>query len=279
MNRALPRPFIRMPDWRWIMQRAAIVALAVSAWLSLPIIANIGSWSLVDWDTLTEAGHWISEGRNPYSADNSFRWSPLVAWLFVLIEPIGRWGWVGVGFALLLLLRDWRWIGAFLCAFPYWLDMETGLSFAYVPVLMLLAMRGSFAAGVVIFAVAALVPRPVMAPLTVWLLWQRPEIRLPGALVAGVLIVGALFTGWTDEWINELLDIGRSGLGTASLVTVLGPLWLFMLWLSAWLTYRGHLGLAALAISPYFTWAYPMMLLLEIPRPIPRHQSADTSSH
>lgn len=64
-------------------------------------------------------------------------------------------------------------------------------------------------------------------------------------------------------------------LGQVRITTLLGPLWAIMPILAAWLAWRGSPGLAALAISPYWTPAYPMLLVLELGRHLGRTEASE----
>lgn len=256
----------------WYQAMAWGVIGGISITLALPSILTITHWGMGDWDTMREAGQRISVGLDPYhraagpGVDGTWRYSPLLAWLFALIAPIGKLGWAIVTFAILLLLRDWRLIGIFLLAVPFWQDAESGLSFIEIPVVALLAYRGSYLGGLGLVALAVLLPRPMMIPLVGYLFWKEPRLRLPGLILAVVLTVGAVLTGWADEWVASLISVASATEGgQLRLTDLLGPAWLLMLPLAAWLTWRGHPGFAALAISPYWTPAYPMLLVLEIP--------------
>lgn len=248
---------------------------AASLGVSIPVILAAPTWHFIDLHLFFEAGDRIAAGQNPYfrdASDISFRWSPLMAWLYAL--PIGVWGWSAVALASLALLRDWRLIAGFLVAYPFWRDLELGASFWFVPLLAILAFRGSHWAGVAFAAATFLVPRPMMVPVLAWLLWQRPALRLP-ALAAGLMVAaGSVATGWGLEWLIHLRDVAAHS--TTDLVgprDVLGWGWFAMLPVTAWLTWRSRLGIAALAISPYWTPPYFLMLLLEL---VPRTPSKDT---
>ena len=239
--------------------------------MSLPMALAFDHWRIQDWDIFRTAGERITAGLNPYDAAvggdmGTFRYSPLLAYFFAAISPIGKVGWSLVAFGMLLLLRDWRLILIFLIAWPFWRDVETGLSFVEIPLVALIALRGSYFGSVALVAFAVLMPRPMMLPLIGWLLWKDPRLRLPSLVLAAVLIGATILTGWADEWARAVFTVATtSEQGQVRVTDLLGPLWLLMLPLAGWLFLRGRLGFAALAISPYWTPAYPMLLVLEIP--------------
>ena len=98
-------------------------------------------------------------------------------------------------------------------------------------------------------------PRPIMLPALAWLLWRQPWTRWPFVGIAVVSLLGAFATGWLDEWIGALFRGGMAE--TTSWLNLspsrfIGAWWLLIgVPLAAWLTWRGRLGLASLAVSPY----------------------------
>jgi hypothetical protein len=246
--------------------------VAVNLGLSLPIAIRMFTEPVRgnDWLVLVEAGRDVMAGINPYGgADpDSFRWSPLLAYLFWALQPIGFWGWTVLTMAPILLLRDARLILLFASAWPLWHDVVTGVSFLFVPLAAVLAVRGSTAAAYVYAALTFLIPRPLMLPVLAWLLWHRPELRLPTLAIGVVLTAGAFLTGWTDEWISTLLFLGSEPTEfRINLLAVMGPAWIVMVALAVWLTVKGRLGLASIAIAPYWLMSYALMLILEFRDP------------
>jgi len=242
--------------------------VAINLGLSLPIAYRVvfEPMSPIDWHVLTEAGRDIMAGMNPYAGTtpDAYRWSPLLAYFFWAIEPIGHFGWTLLTLAPVAILRDPRLIILFLAAWPLWRDVETGVSFLFVPLLALLALRGSRAAGCGYAAVMFLIPRPLMLPVMGWLLWHRPELRIPTVVIGVVLITGTVLTGWGDEWVAKLLLVGSEpGYFRVNVLQELGPAWILMLGLGTWLTMRGRLGLASIAVAPYWVLSYALMLILE----------------
>ena len=100
-----------------------------------------------------------------------------------------------------------------------------------------------------------------------WLLWKRPDVRLPFAALATVTVVFAIASGYLVDWLSVLVAIGRTNdihFANLSPTKWIGPAWLVIgVPLGAWLTLKGNVGLAGLAISPYILPAYPLALLWE----------------
>ena len=118
-----------------------------------------------------------------------------------------------------------------------------------------------------------------MLPPAVWLLWKRPEWRIPFVAVAAVQVVAVVATGWGSEWLGAMLaasgDVGiPSNIAPSRFIGTL-PWMAVGLPLAAWLTWKGRLGLASLAASPYWLPYYLLMLLLELPaRRAPRDEDS-----
>jgi hypothetical protein len=168
--------------------------------------------------------------------------------------------------AVLPLLRSWWLVVGCLITFPLWFDIQTGNLMIFVAVTGFWAIRGSRMAIGLFLLLTLLVPRPLMLPLAIWILWTRPAWRLPfvGLFVAHAAIV--IVSGYAGEWLDALFRVGPEltsdyNYGPSRFI---GLLWIPIgIVLAAWLTWRGRLGLASMAISPYWLPYYFLMLLLE----------------
>jgi hypothetical protein len=222
----------------------------------------------VDFTVLTTAGARVVAGLNPYTDVHGalFRWHPLTAWFFFLVGFVGPWVWRAVQLTSLVLLRDWRLIALALLSWPLWDAMFAANATLLVVTVGFAALTGSRWASIGYLALCALIPRPWMAPAAIWLLWKRPELRWPAAIVAVLGVGSALATGWADEWIRTLLTTGTEvgNPNNWSPTRILGPAWLIVgLPLGIWLTWKGRLGLAGLAVTPYAFTHYFLALLWE----------------
>lgn len=257
----MERTLLRLPAWRplrWALYALGIMVAVLNAW---EVVRWIEFWQVSggqqDWQNL------LVDPADPYR-DNGYIWSPLAAWPLQVLPLIGFWGWTALKAATLLLL-PWR-IGLIVFAtLPFWSDAMTGNAVVPIFVLAWLAVAGSRWGTWAFFIVAMLIPRPLMLPLLGWLLWNRPELRLPFAVLASVMAVLTLATGQVDEWIAQVQwisawEVTRDG-------NLLPSRWIGGWWalgalpLSAVLAWRGHLGLAAVAASVYK--GYFLFLLLE----------------
>lgn len=201
-------------------------------------------------------------------------WSPAAAWTMAAILPIGYILWTALHIVVLPLLRDWRLILLTLMSMPFWLDAVLGHTTVFVLVTGAAALRGSRTGTLTSVALFLLAPRPVQAPLLVWLLWKQPDIRVAVGVMASGMAVVTLASGYTTEWIAATTSMTSRYLDNAANYSP--TRWLGLAWLligaplAAWLTRKGRVGLAGLALAPYVLPQYPLLLIWElIPRPLP----------
>jgi hypothetical protein len=286
MDRALAA--FRRPGPRGLPPRpvaALLVALVLANvfFTTFTIIELVVFPNAADWNLFVTAADRIRSGIDPYGfavAGEAYRWSPVAAWLFVPVSLIGPLAWRLLHVAAALALPDRRLALVMLLSWPFWFDFATGNVMVFVLLLAVFALRGNRWASLGFLAMTLLVPRPLMLPVAAWLLWKRPELRLP--TLALFIIHGALVlaSGWGQEWVARLLETTSTQVGIHFDVgpsSLLGELWVPIgLALAAILTWRGRLGFASLAASPYWLPYYLMMPLLEVRRwylPAPGHLS------
>src|SRR6476659_726088 len=142
-----------------------------------------------------------------------------------------------------------------LVSWPFWFDFATGNVMIGVLLLAMFALRVSRFAALGFLALTLLIPRPLMLPVAVWLLWKRPELRWPAVALFAAHAVGVLAVGWGGEWLGRLIQTPTTQLGIPFDVgpsRIIGSVWVPIgLTLAAWLTWRGRLGFASLVASPY----------------------------
>lgn len=276
MDRALSRLDWRPFAWAALLTvNFILVAVTVSAFF----LADIGN----DWWVYREAGERVF-GTGLYEWGDSqhlvWRYSPVMAWGFAALAPIGFWGWAALHFAALLLIPRRLALYALL-SFPFWVDVYNGNTLTFVFVAAVLALRGSRGWSLVFLALCLLIPRPFMLPVMAWLLWKDRGLWLPFLGLFAVHAALVLVSGWGPEWMDALLfrssEDPRTIDNNWSPSALIGSWWLLIgVPLAGWLTWRGRLGLASLAISPYLGVSYWLMGLLEfLPRPATVDESGD----
>ena len=235
-----------------------------------------------DWNAIQHGSQLLLAGQSPYH-EPLYRWSPLAAWLGVPLLGLPYWAWVGAHVLGLLALLDPVLILIGLLAWPFWQDAGLGNVMTFVVLAAYWALRGNRVATWAYLAMCVLMPRPLVVPVLVWLLWQRPALRLGFITLAVASIVGALLTGYGFEWLSVL--IGKSGADIANPYQVgpsvlIGAAWIPIgVLLAAILTWKGRLGFAGLAASPYWLPYYLLMGLLEVPSARPPLRAVGRRGH
>ena len=249
-----------------------LIALAVVNATLLPrsLTVIVEGGPAVDWQQFVDAGRRVfASGLYDVTDTYGYRWSPLAAYGFAALGPIGAFAWRLLHVAAALALPTWPMRLMALAAWPFWYDVEAGNVMIFVVLAGAWAIRGT-AIGIAAFlALSLLVPRPLMLPILGWILWHHPAWRVPALILASVHLAAAMATGWGIAWIDMLLTLGAEQQSPNNL----GPTrWLGGWWLAVgvplgvWLTAKGRLGWASLAVSyPYVLPYYLLMLLLELP--------------
>ena len=274
-----------LPIRRALIGAAIVLALTANV-VGLATIV-IDHQRAFDWDNYVEAARRFPLGtlyawQYPYS----YHYAPQLAPLMGLLPGMGLVAWRVAHFVALVLLPSRRLALILLVSYPFWFDVNTGNLMVFVLLAAAWAYRGNGVATAAYLALCVLIPRPIMLPLLAWILWQRPAWRLPFVGMALVGVLTAIPTGYLPTWIGSLFQSGANEIANdfnLSPTRFLGPAWLIIgLPLAAWLTLRGRLGWASMAISPYLLPYYVQMLGLESvqPRdasePAARHRSAST---
>ena len=278
MTRALPWSAPIGAKVRLVVAAVGIGLLAaVNFYLAGRSISLVfGGAEAIDWGQYVEASRRV-HGGDLYAITDSYayRYSPLLAVAFGLMAPIGVTIWRALHLVAVLALPSWPMRVVALAAWPLWYDIQTGNVLAFIVLTAAWAIRGSRLATAGFLLLVLLIPRPLMFPVAVWLLWQRPEWRLPFVAACLAHAIAVVFTGWGDEWLGTLIAAG----GDAGLPSNVGPSrflgtvpWMLLgIPLAAWFTWKGRLGIASLAASPYWLPYYLLMLLLELRHPLRLH--------
>lgn len=244
------------------MLNGAFLLLPVTYTLLLP--PQPGAWhDYLIWAQIPERlreGTLYEPGPGYY-----FVFSPAMAWLLAAVIPFGYPMWWAFHVAVLPLLRDWRLIGLLLLSVGFWIDAMIGSTVVFVFVAGMLALRGGRVSGCVYLALFLLMPRPAHLPLAAWLVWQRPEIRLPAVGLGMLFLVSTVLSGYALTWASALVDLSGSNYGNEANFAptrLIGGAWFVIgIPLAVALTVTGRVGLAGLAISPYFGAPYLLNLL------------------
>lgn len=259
MHRTHRRPRLSLPSiWPWACYAALNLGLALYALRFGP--DNV-DWRL--WTLLPDA---IGAGE-VYTINPGlpFVWSPVAAWVMAGVSFLGYWTWVAIHVAVVFLL-DRRMIVLTLLSWPFWVDVALGNTVTFAFVAGILALRGNRVTGLAYLALFLLIPRPLQAPLALWLLWKQPGLRWPFVGLFAVHAALVLWSGLAIDWIQSAIEYGRA-------VQSIGPpAWFGAWWFAAvlliapWLILRGKVGLAGLLVSPYWLPYYLLMPLIDLRR-------------
>jgi hypothetical protein len=268
---APPRLMARSEHASWHHVRVALLI----AFVIVVVIVNVrfAIWAAVietplatDWGII-ERGAAMAGSSQLYELrrTSTFVWSPVAAHALQVIEPLGVWLWRVILVAGALAMPTWRLRLLVLVSWPFWTDWGNGNLLTLIFLSAVYAWRGSRIGTLAFLAFALLIPRPLLAPMGLWILWKRPEWRWR---FAGMFVVHALLVLWTGlgpEWIRTLLRVGpelTDSIYNYGPSRVLGAWWLVIgVPVGVWLFWRGRVGWAGLAISPY-VWAYYLFWLL-----------------
>jgi hypothetical protein len=216
-----------------------------------------------------EAARRVGEG-GLYANDSSyvFRYSPIAAYLFIPLGLVTPLIWRALHVAGALALPTWPMRILLLASWPLAFDLQLGNVMTFVLVAGAWALRRNRLAALIFFAFCLLFPRPFMLPIAAWLLWRQAWLRWPFVILFGLHAALVLATGLGGAWLHQLFGSTEmvESVFNVGPTAVVGLWWLLMgLPLGAWLFWRGRVGLAGLAVSPYLLPYYLMVALLDLP--------------
>lgn len=259
-----PREWLAAIPWRHVG-----IALYIGLNLAvLPFTIAFGP-QVPDWRTFTLLPEQLADGSLYTSGalQPVFAWSPVMAWIMAGVSVVGYWPWVAAHVAAVGVLALRLPLVALLvaCSWAFWIDAAGGNTMTFVVVAGALALRGGRTAGLLYIALSLLMPRPVQLPLLVWLLWHDRSMIKPMIImfvVHGALVLGS---GYAAEWITATASYGVTTQVSLGPTRYFGLAWLAVgIPLGGWLTWRGHVGWAGLAITPYLLAQYLLMPVIEI---------------
>ena len=274
--RALPAPF-SLP-WRPLF---IVGWFALSGLLLIPADWRYLMFMPNDWQVWTWIPGWMRAGEL-YAPEHWIVWAPPMNWLLAfMVVPLGyAWWWVAHWLAV-VTMRDWTLIALTVLSVPFWADAMNGQTVTFAFVAGVWALRGSKLGTLAFLALAVLIPRPLVVPLTVYLLWREPWTRLPFVGMGAVVVGVSTLSGDLLPWLGNLFALGGANyqhFANLSPTKVIGAWWLVIgVPLAAWLTMKGRIGLAGLAMSPYVLPFYPLVLLWEWPTSSSRQAGATAS--
>ena len=269
--RSLPLPVARATlrttaatvPWRPVVLVAAFVTLNF-AMLDHPGIRYLMVLPH-DWSAFAELPVRLNQGT-VYEPSYWFVWSPVAAWLLASVFiPLGYSWWLGLHLASVVLLRSWKLVALAVLSVPFWVDTIGGNTFVFVFVAGSLAIRGGRWGTWAYLALCCLMPRPIQLPLAIWLLWRRPDARVPFTVMVLITLGYASWSGMLGDWLRILTALGVTNsdhFANLSPTKLFGSAWLVVgVPLAVWLTARGRVGLAGLMLTPYALPGYLMVLL------------------
>jgi hypothetical protein len=257
---------------RWSLLIAIGFLAAVNVFMASLQIAEIllGSDAL-DWQTYVLAGERFWTGTLYEQAESWYGWrySPLAAFPFVALAPLGETVWRVLLLASLLALPR-RLIFLALASYPLWFAIHAGSLMVLVAVAAFWALRGRWWAVGAFLVLALLIPRPLMVPIVIWILWKEPRWRIPFGVLFLVHLGLVVASGYLDDWVQALISTGGEEIGSVFNVApsaIIGPAWLLLaIPLALWAFRARRPALAGLLIQPYWL-PYYLLILLADPLP------------
>lgn len=248
------------PSWRAMGIATYVVLNLTLVWSTVALGPEVGQ----DWELWTA----VATSSNPYGTQTSvpFVWSPVMVPVMSAIVAIGYWPWVLVHLVSVLVLRSVPLIGLVLVSYGFWFDVAQGNTLTFSLVAGMLALGGSRWGAIAFFALLVLMPRPLMAPLALWLLWRDRSLVRPVAAMVVFHAAIVVASGWGAPWLQAMAIYSGPAEGYG-LPVLLGAWWLpVAIPLAALMAWRGHVGWAGLAISPYVLPQYLVWPLVELGR-------------
>ena len=266
LREGFDRHGILVASGAWIGLSAVLLLHPPTAALVLPPFAGAG-FDFQIWEQVPER---MATGRL-YDAEPGYGYvfAPGMAWILAAVVSLGYPVWLLLHAAVLPLLSG-RWVIVMTLLFTgFWWDTIIGNTVVFMFAAGAVALRGSTPGAIVYFSLFVLMPRAVHAPLAIWLAWKRPTLRLAFAGIAAVGVVTTIASGYAYEWFIELLVFGsvaQETEGNFSPTRLVGAAWLVVgVPLGVHLTMKGKVGMAGLAMSPYFGASYLLGLLWDAP--------------
>lgn len=257
---------------RWSLLAAIGLFAAVNVVMaSLQIAAMLIGSAALDWQTYVQAGDRFWAGTLYQSAESWYGWrySPLAVFPFAALAQLGQTLWRVLLLASLVALPR-RLTFLALASYPLWFAIHAGSVMVLVVVAAFWALRGRGWAIGAFFVLALLIPRPLMIPIVVWILWKEPRWRVPFAALFLVHLGLVAATGYLDDWVRVLLATGLEEIQSVFNVApsaIIGPAWVILaIPLAIWAFRAQRPALSGLLLQPYWL-PYYLLILLADPLP------------
>jgi hypothetical protein len=257
---------------RWALLAAIGLFAAVNLVVaSLQIAVMLLGSDAVDWETYVLAGDrfWAGTLYQPAESWNGWRYSPVAVFPFFVLAPLGETIWRVLLLASLGALPR-RLTFLALASYPLWFAIHAGSVMVLVVVAAYWALRGRWWAIGAFLVLALLIPRPLMVPIVIWILWKETRWRIPFAILIVVHLGLVATTGYLDDWVRVLIATGAEEIESVFNVApsaIIGPAWLLLaIPLAVWAFRAGRPALSGLLLQPYWL-PYYLLILLADPLP------------
>lgn len=265
---------LRSIDWRPFAVTlfvSAVVINFVGIGLYIADIVRLGHgpWDFPNYQIATTH---LFDGRM-YDWGNGYvyAYSPLFAWLMVPLAALGIIFWWGLHLACVALIPNWSIRLAVLLSWGFWMDTFEGNVTSFFMVAGYWAVRGNRVGGWAFLILTLLIPKPQFLAGVIWLLWREPAYRKGFAMIAVVLGLLTMASGYAFDWLTTFtgasMDVDNYYQFLPS--RLIGVWWLLLgIPLGLWLIWKDHPGWAGLSLSLYA--GPPQLLLLVMERQWPR---------
>jgi hypothetical protein len=194
---------------------------------------------------------------------------PLAVFPFAVLAPLGETIWRALLLAWLVALAR-RLAFLALASYPLWFAIHAGSVIVPVVVAAYLALRGRRWAIGAFLILALLIPRPLMVPMVIWILWKEPSWRIPFGILFVVHLGLVAATGYLDDWVRTLVATGAEEIESVFNVApsaIIGQAWILLaVPLAIWAFRQQRPALSGLLVQPYWL-PYYLLILLADPLP------------
>lgn len=257
---------------RWSLLAAIGLFAAVNVVMaSLQIAVMLIGSDAVDWQIYIVASDrfWAGTLYQPAESWYAWRYSPVAVFPFAALAPVGQTIWRVLLLASLVTLPR-RVAFLALASYPLWFAIHAGSVIVLVVMAAYWALRGRWWAIGAFLILALLIPRPLMIPIVIWVLWKESGWRIAFVILFVVHAGLVAATGYLDDWVTMLLATGAQEIESVFNVApsaIIGPAWVLVaIPLALWAFRTQRPALSGLLLQPYWL-PYYLMILLADPLP------------